>query len=485
MATKIKLPNGKIMDRPEGMTDQELVDLIDKAFPPMRKMGESAAEDDVLGVSTAGIEMPTEYGRSQAVRSFAQAPSFSFADEIESFFTGRPSSDIREEMKRYNEESGGAGTAAEMLGGAYIPFGRGSKLAQYGKAALGGLVYGTGKAEGDMGSRLAEGASTAVAAPLFMLGANIFTGVVSKPLKAAIDAYDRKMTKQSFDRMQKQLYKDLDMAGTIFSPQDTNRLATRVKNLVELDTDWNPKTHKIANSALQIIKNRDLTGMSWAELDKMRGRMWNEYNRALKKGYENERIYIRDMIQEVDDFVNKHPGTTPGIDAARKVYKQNQKVSALDSAWEQAKNEPNTAQAFTSAVNKMLTGENARFLSQREIDGMKSFLNQMKNKKFQKAIASLDPSSNSLMLAINQAAGYVNPKYAMAQYGASKLAKSATERDAMEGLEDLRAIFSEGTPFARTPYRGSPIPGISIPVGEKIKPDPEGIFNMIPLPIGP
>ena len=300
MPEKIRLKSGQIVEKPDDMSDSEFLTLVDKAFPPTHQMGESAAEDDVLGVSTAGIEMPTDYGRSQAVRSFAQVPTFGAGDEIESFFTGKPASDIRSEMERYNVESGGAGTAAEMLGGAYLPIG---KAYQYSKAALGGLAYGTGKAEGDIGERLQEGAATAVTTPLFMLGANTFANIVSKPIKAAIEAYDQKMTKQSFDTLQNKLYKDLEMAGTIFSPQDTNRLTKQVRNSLESDFDWNPKTHKVANRVLNLIENRNLKKMSWSELDKLRQRMWNEYDTAKAKNLINETNYIREMIGELDEFV--------------------------------------------------------------------------------------------------------------------------------------------------------------------------------------
>lgn len=482
MPEKIKLKNGQIVEKPDDISDSEFLALIDKAFPPMYQMGESAAEDDALGVSTAGIEIPTDYGRSQAVRSFAQVPTFGAGDEIESFFTGKPASDIRSEMERYNVESGGAGTAAEMLGGAYLPIG---KTYQYGKAALGGLAYGTGKAEGDIGERLQEGAATAVTAPLFMLGANTLGNIVSKPVKAAIDAYDQKMTKQSFDTLQNKLYKDLEMAGTIFSPQDTNRLTKQVRNSLESDFDWNPKTHKVANRALNLIENRNLKKMSWSELDALRQRIWNEYNTAKAKNLINETNYIRGMIDELDEFVNSHPATTPGIEAARKIYKQNQKMSALDAAWNEAKDEDNTAVAFTNAVKKMLKSKDARFLDQREIDGMKEFLKQMKNKKFKKTIANLDPSSSGLMLAINQSAGIVNPKIALAQLGASKTAKLSSEQDALEGLENLRSIFSQGTPFAKIPYKGSPFAGPSIAAAEENKPKSDRLLDMIPLPFGP
>ena len=133
----------------------------------------------------------------------------------------------------------------------------------------------------------------------------------------------------------------------------------------------------------------------------------------------------------------------------------------------------------------MLKSKDARFLDQREIDGMKEFLKQMKNKKFKKTIANLDPSSSGLMLAINQSAGIVNPKIALAQLGASKTAKLSSEQDALEGLENLRSIFSQGTPFAKIPYKGSPFAGPSIAAAEENKPKSDRLLDMIPLPFGP
>ena len=123
----VALPDGRKVKFPDGMPKDEIKALIKSKFPnidkPMYEAGQPAAEDDALGVGASGVSMPTEYGRTQSVRSYAQGLPFvgSFMDEVESFFTGIPSEQIRSEMKQYNIESEGAGTTAEMVGAVMSP----------------------------------------------------------------------------------------------------------------------------------------------------------------------------------------------------------------------------------------------------------------------------------------------------------------------------------------------------------------------------
>jgi len=135
MADKIiELPDGRQVSFPEAMPNEEIKAIIKSKLPnidkPMRQMGESAAADDALNVSTVGVKMPTDYGRTQAVRSFAQGlPAVgTFMDEIESFFTDVPTDQITSEMKQYNLETEGAGTTAEMVGAGMSPLGGAQKI---------------------------------------------------------------------------------------------------------------------------------------------------------------------------------------------------------------------------------------------------------------------------------------------------------------------------------------------------------------------
>ena len=179
----VTLPDGRKVRFPDGMSKEEIKSLIKSKLPnidkPMYEAGQPAAEDDVLGVGASGVSMPTEYGRTQSSRSFAQGLPFvgSFMDEIESFFTGTPSEQIRSEMKQYNIESEGAGTLAELTGAVMSPLGQAQKLA---KVVGGGFSYGAGKAEGDLEERAIEGLKTAAVAVPFTY---LTTGMLNLPGK--------------------------------------------------------------------------------------------------------------------------------------------------------------------------------------------------------------------------------------------------------------------------------------------------------------
>jgi hypothetical protein len=480
MANKIiQLPDGRKVSFPAEMSNAEIKSKIREKFPnidkPMQREGESAAMDDPLNVSAVGVKIPTDYGRQQAVRHVLQAPSFGWGEELESFFTGTPVEQIRSEMKQFDVETEGGGSAAEAAAGLMIPFGGKGKLI---KTIAGAFGYGAGKSEGDVSERMKEGAiSTAIGVPFSFLTSG-FLNLASKPLRQKALVAERKQTTESLQTAAQQAYKDADLKGTFLSPNDAKSLNQQV--ISALDVDFDPVNYPRANRILGFVRNATTqqakaggqrmnvpTGMTFQKLEDLRRKMWNEYNSAKKAGDGNEMGYILGMINKVDDHIDQFPDSSELIKNARYLYKQSQKASALDAAIDLADLQVastgsggNTVNAYLQAVKKILNDpKQKRFFDQNEVAIMEEFIRTGGgNSQIKRALSKLSPSGNGLMVALAGIGSSINPKLA-AMFGLGTAAKMSSEASAREGIQKIFSQFTKGTPsenIIQPPYRLPP-----------------------------
>jgi len=452
----VALPDGRKVKFPDGMPKDEIKALIKSKFPnidkPMYEAGQPAAEDDALGVGASGVSMPTEYGRTQSVRSYAQGLPFvgSFMDEVESFFTGIPSEQIRSEMKQYNIESEGAGTTAEMVGAVMSPLGGAQKLA---KVIGSGFSYGAGKAEGDLEERAVEGLKTAAVAVPFTYLTTGMLNLPGKALKAKSMAAERKQTVESATNAYKQAYKDADLAGVLMSPRDTLNLTKRVRQSLDSDVDWNPQAYNRASKALQMVEKRNLSTMTFEGLEDLNRKLWKEYNAAKVSGDGNEMGYILKIINEVDDTIAQLPLTHQKLKDARYMFKQSQKINALDAAIDRADLQAkasgsggNTVNAYLQAVKRLLSDpKKSRFFSEEEKQIMREFIRKGGGSGVKRALSKLAPSGNGLMFALAGVGSAMNPKLS-AMFAGGALAKISSEADVERNLQKIFSTYAKGTP---------------------------------------
>jgi hypothetical protein len=455
---EIELPTGEIAEFPDSMPMAEIEAVLRKQFPPLTQAGQAAAEDDVLGVGASGVDMPTEYGAEQAVRQYMQAPTFGYGEEIESAITGKPVEDIRQAMAYYAKQRPDAAMAAELTGAIVNPL---SVIAPAARplvqAFTGGTLYGSGKAEGDVANRFKEGLKTGAIAVPFTWGLQKVINVPSKALAARAAMADEKMTAESLRTAAKQAYKDADLAGTLMQPKAVQDLYNRASSRVAGDIDYEEGTHTIADRALRMLERRQTNKMTFDGLEDMRQRMWKLHNQATKAGDDMQANYVRDVIDEIDNTVDKIPFKSEALKNARQAWKQSQKASTLDAAIKKGERRAastgsggNVANVYLQAVRGMLEDKkNLKFFSPEEIKIMEEFVRTGAGGRFQRSLSKLSPNGNGLMLALHAfGAAAVDPSMLVGA-GVGAAAQAAGERRVRSGAQEIMEAFGGKVPSQR------------------------------------
>jgi hypothetical protein len=449
-----------------GMSDAELEVIANQK--PLTQPGQPAAADDPMGVGASGVDMLTEYGAEQARRHSMQGPSFGYGEEIESALTGTPIEQIRGEMGQYAKERPGSAMAAEITGAVVNPLTVVAPAARpLLQAFAGGTLYGSGKAEGDATERFKEGLKTGAIAVPFTWGLQKAIQLPTRALASRAAMADEKMTAEALQTAAKQAYKEADLAGSFMDPNQTMSLARRAKLSLGGEVDFNPKTHKLANAALDLFENRQGKEMSFAALDEMRQGLWNLYNQAGSKQKAFDQKYIMKLINQVDDEFDNMPFGKGPLLNAREAYKQAQKASSLDAAIKKANLEAassgsggNVANRYLNAVKKMLGDKNQlKYFTPQEIAVMEQFVKTGAGGRFQRSLAKLAPNGNGLMLALHAfSAAAVDPATLTAA-GVGMAAQASSERQVQRGVQEIMDVFGGKVP-QRQPISGVPvIPG--------------------------
>jgi hypothetical protein len=244
-------------------------------------------------------------------------------------------------------------------------------------------------------------------------------------------------------------------------------LARRAKISLGNEIDFNPKTHKLANAALDLFENRQGKEMTFAALDEMRQGLWGLYNQAASKGKNFDQKYIMKLINQVDDeFDNMPMGKGPLLNA-RHAYKQAQKASVLDAAIKKANLEAassgsggNVANRYLNAVKKMLGDKKQlKYFTPEEIAVMEKFVKTGAGGRFQRSLAKLAPNGNGLMLALHAFSAAAIDPTTLTAAGVGMAAQSSSERQVQRGVQEIMDVFGGKVP-QRQPITGVPvIPG--------------------------
>jgi hypothetical protein len=475
MAQYIELPDGSYGEFPDNMPDAEILSIIERAYPQQaaqptqyREMGQSAAPDDVLGISAAGVEMPTEQYLTGIGREFVQGVTLGGGEEAEaglrSVFGGdtyeQELAKARGEMKQFRESEPGAAFTAEMAGSlaSPLPYAKikgAEKLGRTGEAmaragAVGG-VYGFGTGEGSLFDR-AENA-VEVAVPSMLIGGIAQKGldkIANRTVRAATEQGLRKPTIESLETAKNKAYAEVDKSGVIFGKDDIQNLYGQVSEIAK-KYDFDPKIDTKIASIQRMLESKMDMAQSLKEFDRMRQ---NIFRRAKGAGDETENTALREMAQAVSEVIDdKLAGSGDNVmQAARLANARYAKAKELDDAFDAARLQAastgsggNVENLYRQAVKKIINGKSSRFFTKSEIENMKEFVKGDNIQNVARLLGKLSPSGNGLMLALNVGAVAYDPMMVAATItgmGAKKFAEGRTEKQAGQ-LIDLMANMKE------------------------------------------
>jgi len=471
---QVRLPDNRVANFPDDMPREEIKTRIKSAYPDafeeLTTTGESASMDDPEGVSTAGMEVLTDAGAKQLTRQLGQGATFGYGDELEagvrSLFGDRNYdqnlANIRAGMKKFQTEKPDTALIGELVGTLYNPagyMGLGSKLGSLsqGKQAMvrgagGGFAYGSGVAEGDLVDRIEQGAETMAYAVPFSWGAQkLFQGTTAGIMKLARQA-DDKINPDAMVMTAKQLYKEADLKGSVMDKGAVTKLYVKTWKNINGDMDYNAKDHNLVTSALDMIKRRTKGDLSFQGLDKMRGKVWQKYNLAKRNGDSEQMEYLKQIINDIDDYVDNVPFFGENVEIlnkARQAYKQSQKALALKNAIDKADLQASstgsgggTVNAYLQAVKRIYNDPKLnRYFTEDEKLIMREFIKTGAGGSFSRSISKLAPDGNGLMLALHIfGATAIDPSLLIATAVGSGVKRQA-EAKVQKGVQDIYNTF--------------------------------------------
>lgn len=480
-----ELPDGTILefpdDTPDSVIDSIVRQQITGAQQPsessqFREMGVSAATDEPLGVSGAGVMMPTEEYRTGMGREFAQGVTLGGAEEAEaglkSVFGGGTYEEelakARGEIKQFRESEPGAAFTAEMAGSfaSPIPYAKirgAERLGKTGEAmARAGAVgfgYGFGTGEGGIIERAEKAVEVAV--PSMIIGGIAQKGLdklTNKTLAAATEQGIRKPTIEALETAKNKAYAEVDKSNAIFGRSDMQDLYGRVSDVAK-KYDFDPEIDTKIKSIRRMMEGKMDMAQTLSEFDRMRQ---NIFRRAKGAGDETENTALREMAQAVSEVIDDKLGQSGDnvMQVARLANARYAKAKELDDAFEAAKRQAaatgsggNVENLYRQAVNRIIKGKSSRFFTADEIENMKKFVEGDTIQNVARLVGKLSPNGNGLMLALNVGAVAYDPvmvSATIAGMGAKKLAEGRTEKQAGK-LIDLMAgqTGKKGEPATR------------------------------------
>jgi hypothetical protein len=470
-----ELPDGTILEFPDNTPDSVVDSVVRQhmgvATPTptaeptqFREMGVSAAPDEPLGVSGAGVMMPTEAYRTGMGREFAQGVTLGGAEEAEAglksaFGGGTYEEELakaRGEMKQFREAEPKAAFAAEMAGSfaSPIPYAKVRGAERLGKtgeamarAGAVGFGYGFGTGEGGIIER-AENA-VEVAVPSMLIGGIAQKGLdklTNKTLAAATRQGMNKPTIEALETAKNKAYAEVDKSATVFGKSDMQDLYGRVSDIAK-KYDYDPKIDTKIASIQRMMENKMDMAQSLSEFDRMRQ---NIFRRAKGSGDETENAALREMAQAVSEVIDDKLGQSGDniMQVARLANARYAKAKELDDAFEAARRQAaatgsggNVENLYRQAVNRILKGKGSRFFTEAELANMQKFVEGDSIQNVARLLGKLSPNGNGLMLALNVGAVAYDPMMVAATItgmGSKKFAEKRVESQAQK-LVDMAA----------------------------------------------
>lgn len=394
---------------------------------------------------------------------------------------GRGSYDERRDFYRQNQEqlrqenpvlsfaSEIAPALVPGLGGAKLVQALTTKLGRAGAgAALGaisGLIYGAAEGEGGFQERAKQGALTSLfGGALGAAAPRVIDSIAGLP-KGVARVFRRSQeqpTVQTLKSAKNAAYRMVDQSGEMFSGDDMQRLFQNVSDAFEAG-NYVEEVDNASRAVLKVLEKRQGTPTSLSQLDDIRQNMWRRYRSA------QDQPQILDAIRALDDLIDERAGASELMGVARAANSRYAKFQLLDDAFQKASDQTaatgsggNILNKYRQAVTSIINNPNkARWFSGEEIDLMRDFVRGSTQENVLRRIGKLSPSGNGLMMALHIFGGIQTGGATIPVMAAGAAAKSAADRTAMRGAEQLRQVVSGQ---AQIPAR----PHLSLPAGAAI-----------------
>lgn len=363
------------------------------------------------------------------------------------------------------------------LGGAKLMQALTSKLGRAGAGAalgaLSGLIYGAAEGEGGATERAKQGGLTALfggavggAAP------KVIDGIAGLPKSVGriFQRSQEKPTVQTLKSAKNAAYRAVDQSGEMFTGDDMQRLYQNVSDAFDAD-NFVAETDNAARAVLKVLERRQGQPTTLSQLDSIRQNMWARYRGA------KDQPQILNAIRALDDLIDERAGASEMMGVARAANARFAKFQLLDDAFEKAADQTassgsggNILNKYRQAVTSIINNPNkARWFSGEEIDLMRGFVRGSTQENVLRRIGKLSPSGNGLMMALHIFGGIQTGGATLPVMAAGAAAKSAADKTAMRGAEQLKGVVSGQMAIpSRQPLSlpaGAAISG-AVPLGE-------------------
>lgn len=358
----------------------------------------------------------------------------------------------RAKMEQARTAYPGLTTAAELGGavatGAALP---GTRTIG-GAAGMGGAmgaVDAAGGAEGSLQDR-ALPAAVGGGAGLFFggLSSALFKGA-SNQMQKLFRAAETRPTLQNLRAVKNQAYDAVRKSGFKFSPDDMDALyqrALRRSKTSRWDVDPMADVDKPAMDALRVLERRQGQEVSLNSLDKIRQKLWDNYNRT-------DHPFVLQLIDELDETIARNAGSNELIKTARAANSRFAKAQLLANAFDKAERQTEAAGSggnifnkYRQAINRIVDKPSeAKFFSPEEIAIMKQFgmVDNKRGADFMRRVGKLSPGGNGLMTVIHAYGAMIDPTF-LAAAGLGAGAKKMADDAAVRGTQNVLDMVATG-----------------------------------------
>jgi len=346
-----------------------------------------------------------------------------------------------------------------------------------------GSLYAAGTAES--GERIDAAKDAFIPSMLFGMGGQAVARGVSEKVRQASRASRVKPTLESMRRTSQELYKELDDANVLFSPDDIERLIQRASDSAAARGFTAKTAPKVQEAANVLFANRG-KALTFGQLDSIRKTLFAK----AKSADAEQSTTIRSIIDDLDGVIAegptilKNPRSKPGSlqgddfvnianpgDDVPRATQFSEKVKAARAAWSNYKKAETIHEAFEAAalrtassgsggnvtnqyrqaIRSILNSKEARFFTEQERQVMEQFVKGSVPQNFLRWLGKLSPSGNGLMLGLH-AIGTLNNPATLGLTATGVAAKAASDRATKKGAENLFSLVGGLKPPTPTPF---------------------------------
>jgi len=479
---RVELPDGRILEFPEGTSQDEMRAAIGRLLgntpaevAPKRTFGEMLYEN-VIGrgeVDTPGErlgELIRGAGAATA-RGIADVPAIPAniaqlgAMGVEKAFSMEDPSMVSRALDRLPDTrnmlsavTGGEsdyqapGTAGEYI--STIGEFAGGAGASAGPRAM--LKYGAAPGvASEAAGQLTEGTAME---PYARFAAGMFAPLALNTANQTVNAMFRRAGErpslETLRDAKNAAYNAVDASGVNVPASIVDDILDRAQSAAEA-RNYVPEVDTQIRAALAVLGKQSGQPRTIGQLDKLRQGLSKRYSSS-----PNE-VAILDIIDIVDDAIENLPGGGELLTAARLANSRYKKAELFDQAFQRAADQAastgsggNTVNKFRQAITSIINNpKQSRFFEQSEIDLMRRFAQGDLPENALRLIGKMSPSGNGLMMALHTVGGIASSGATVPLMIGGELARQGSSRLAMRGAEQLKTMAATG----QIPQAAAPI----------------------------